>query len=90
MSIAVAIAQAAASGLSELAAVQFGMSLQTVPSYLIGLYAADRWTPHPWVLSLGAWVGLVINCFVEVTQDHDNPTLNGGVTGVPHDCPTCP
>ena len=86
MTIAVFIAQAASDGLQPLHSMQFGMSLQTVPAYLLGLYGSDELTPHPWMLTLGALGGIAANCTVVLTQPANGPILNGGMTGIACNC----
>lgn len=55
MAIALILSLVAKQQMADLVAIQFGMSLQTVPLYLIGLFGGESLTPHPWALSLGVW-----------------------------------
>jgi Na+/proline symporter len=40
-------------GLTDLRKVQFGISLQCIPSFIIGLFAWKATGCHPWILTAG-------------------------------------
>jgi len=70
-------------GVSALAPVQFGISLQAVPSFIIGLFAPSRqWDVHPWNLAGAAWAGVAVTVavyFGYVNVDSNPRPINSGV-----------
>ena len=72
-----------ADGLAQLQSIQFGMSLQSVPIFLIGLYApSDAASPHPWSLAAGGLVGFVTALAVQYATPDDAFKLNPGIAGL--------
>lgn len=72
------------SGLSDLGAIQFGISFQTLPTFIIGLFATSKKTDcHPWSLASGGLIGCIIIFvlhFGYITKASDPVPLNAGVT----------
>ena len=62
MAVALAVAMTKEDGLSALAAIQFGISLQAVPAFLFGLYGSGMLEIHPRILAGGGWAGAA-TCF---------------------------
>ena len=72
-----------ADGLAQLQSIQFGMSLQSVPIFLVGLYApSEAASPHPWPLAAGGLVGLVTALAVQYATPDDAFKLNPGIAGL--------
>lgn len=72
-----------ADGLSQLQSIQFGMSLQSVPIFLIGLYApSEAASPHPWTLAAGGLVGFVTALAVQYSTPDDAFKFNPGIAGL--------
>jgi len=59
MVIALAVAVTDDGTLSNLFAIQNGMSLQACPAFITGLFFSDTAAPHPWCLVASALSGLV-------------------------------
>uniref|UniRef100_A0A7S2XU93 Uncharacterized protein n=2 Tax=Attheya septentrionalis TaxID=420275 RepID=A0A7S2XU93_9STRA len=72
-------------GISQLGAIQFAVSLQTVPMFLVGLFATnDRTDCHPWSLAAGGIIGAASSfilhfAYMDVPERVTFP-LNTGVT----------
>lgn len=72
-------------GISALAPIQFGVSFQATPPFLVGLFAPSRkWDIHPWNLAAGAWTGTVVTFavyFGYVNVASSPRPINSGVLG---------
>lgn len=72
-------------GISALGPIQFGISMQATPPFIVGLFVSARWDVHPWNLSAGAWVGTIITFavyFGYVNVVPDPRPINSGVLGL--------
>mmetsp|Transcript_16621 Transcript_16621/g.47863 ORF Transcript_16621/g.47863 Transcript_16621/m.47863 type:complete len:388 (-) Transcript_16621:1184-2347(-) len=87
MSVALLISLLAGQGISDLAAVQFSISFQIVPVFLVGLFATRKTDCHPWSLAAGVWSGFLtvfLIQFVYIGEGRAKSSgipLNSGVTG---------
>lgn len=73
------------SGVSALAAINFPVIIQSVPTYLHGLYCpTEKQKFHPWSLAIGAWTGTiyVFAFFFGYTyQNSVAKPINAGIVG---------
>jgi Na+/proline symporter len=71
-------------GVTALAAIQFPLSMQAVPAFLLGLYTRSSKTDiHPWCLSIGAFSGTVYVFgvyFGYISSAPDPRPINAGIT----------
>eukprot|EP00978_Attheya_sp_CCMP212_P006957 scaffold16242_cov55-Attheya_sp.AAC.4 len=85
--VALLIGLFANQGISQLGAIQFAVSLQTVPMFLVGLFATnDRTDCHPWSLAAGGLIGAASSfilhfAYMNVPERVTFP-LDTGVTGL--------
>mmetsp|Transcript_6592 Transcript_6592/g.18409 ORF Transcript_6592/g.18409 Transcript_6592/m.18409 type:complete len:644 (+) Transcript_6592:3-1934(+) len=88
ISVALAISILGGKNLSDLAAIQFGLSLQLLPVFMVGLYANKTFDCHPYSLAFGAWSGFVTTFAIHYSYmkgynaEVDGPPFNSGVMGV--------
>lgn len=76
MGFALLVALTWTDSLSYLAAMQFAMSFQAVPTFLLGLYSPNP--PHPWALACGGAGGFVaLLCVVLVYNNDLQPAEEG-------------
>ena len=72
-------------GISDLGNVQFAISAQAVPAFLIGLYSYNRKTDvHPWCISISALTAsaYVFAIYFGYLKPSDSPkAVNAGVSG---------
>jgi hypothetical protein len=71
------------SGLSDLAKVQFGISLQCIPTFFVGLFGWGATDCHPWSLAAGGLVGCVMTFslyFTYIKEVEDSVPMDAGVT----------
>ena len=87
ISVALAISILGGKNLSDLAAIQFGLSLQLLPVFMVGLYANKMFDCHPWTLAFGAWAGFITTFAIHYSYmkgynpEIDGPPFNSGVMG---------
>jgi len=87
ISVALAISILGGKNLSDLAAIQFGLSLQLMPVFMVGLYANNMFDCHPWSLAFGAWSGFVTTFAIHYSYmkgfnaEIDGAPFNSGVMG---------
>lgn len=68
--------------LTDLAKVQFGISLQCVPTFLVGLFAIQASDCHPWSLAVGALSGGILTLSLYFGYLDNNPNAYPMDTGV--------
>jgi hypothetical protein len=70
-------------GISDLASVQFGMTLQAVPTLFTGLFGTKYTLLHPYTLALSAWAGTILVIYIHYIYNDDSPEykLEPGFTG---------
>jgi hypothetical protein len=72
-------------GITDLAAINFQLSLQCVPIFLFGLFANRKTDLHPWCLTIGAicstmYVFVLYFGYIKPTED--SISVNAGITGL--------
>ena len=74
------------SGVGALTAINFPLIIQSVPAYIIGLYAnTESQRLHPWSLAFGAICGttyVFAFFFGYLYQNKESKPINAGITGV--------
>lgn len=76
-------------GLSDLAKVQFGLSLQCIPAFFVGLFASGPTDCHPWSLAAGGIVGCIMtfSLYFGYIKDNANAVpMDAGVTSTFFNC----
>lgn len=76
-------------GLSDLAKVQFGLSLQCIPTFFVGLFAWGPTDCHPWSLAAGGIVGCIMTFslyFGYIKGNDDAVPMDAGVTSTFFNC----
>ena len=68
-------------GILDLAAMQFGLSLQILPTFLVGLFANEYTECSPWVLSMGIWCGSLSVFFIQFLFNDGGVPLDSGLVG---------
>ena len=87
ISVALAISILGGKNISDLATIQFALSLQLLPVYMVGLYANKKFDCHPWTLTFGAWSGFIATFAIHYSYmkgynpEIDGPPFNSGVMG---------
>jgi Na+/proline symporter len=80
-------------GINDLAAINFPVIMQAVPTFLVGLYTVnDTWDVHPWSLATAAllstiFVFLIYFLYIDTTEfwaisTMDPLPINAGMTGL--------
>jgi hypothetical protein len=71
-------------GISDLGKIQFSLSAQAVPTFLVGLYSYNRKTDvHPWIMSVSALVasGYIFGIYFGYQKPTaDSAPFNAGIT----------
>ena len=84
MTFALIVGLAWKEGITDLSRIQFGLSFQAIPAFLIALYAkGPRTDCHPWAIATSAWVGMLLVFtlyFGYVKKNDDAKPLDVGVT----------
>ena len=83
LSIAICISVFGGGNISQLATIQFSLSLQIAPAFLIGLFATKRFDCHPYSILAGVVAGVITTIcvhFVYMTK-----WKTGRVDGIPFD-----
>ncbi|CAB9516352.1 Sodium/proline symporter [Seminavis robusta] len=74
------------SGISDLGAIQFPITMQAVPAFLFALFATNKSTDvHPWCMAASAWIAIayVFGIYFGYLSNHEDPApIDAGVTGV--------
>lgn len=71
-------------GITALGKIQFALSMQAVPAFLIGLYASPKFDFHPWCVSFGAMISAIyifIIYFAYLDKNSDAAPIDPGITG---------
>jgi len=73
-------------GIADMGAIQFPLSMQAVPAFILGLYTANRKLDiHPWSIGLGAFSATVyvLGIYFGYMKGHADPMpIDAGMTGV--------
>lgn len=75
-------------GITDLGAINFSITMQAVPAFLVGLYVPSHrgfWEPHPWSLAIAGalsqiYVFVVYFTYIKVASDP--LPIDAGVTGI--------
>jgi hypothetical protein len=76
-------------GLTDLGRVQFGISMQCIPAFFVGLFAWGPSDCHPWSLAIGGLVGFVLTFslyFGYLKQNPNGTPMDSGVTATFCNC----
>lgn len=71
-------------GITDLATINFQLSLQSVFIFLVGLFATNKTDFHPWCLATGAIVSTIyvfVLYFGYIRPNDDSVPINAGVSG---------
>lgn len=69
--------------ITDLSLIQFGLGMNCIPTYLVGLFASRFFDCHPWSLTLGAVVGSTMTVVFHYTYIRHTPEfpVNSGIVG---------
>jgi hypothetical protein len=71
--------------ISDLAAINFPVSIQALPTFVVGLYASEKWDVHPWSLATASilstvYVFAIYFGYISTASDH--LPIDAGMTGI--------
>ena len=73
-------------GISDMGAIQFPLTMQAVPTFLLALFATSKATDvHPWCLATSAWAaaGYIFGAYFGYLRVSDDPApIDTGITGI--------
>ena len=67
MAVAILVSVFGGNNISELASIQFSLSMQIAPAFIIGLFATQRYDCHPFAIFGGALVGFITTFCIHFT-----------------------
>jgi len=73
MVIALCVSIFSGDSISDLASIQFGLSLQIAPAFLIGLFANERFDWHPFSIFAGAVGGFITTLCMQYIKTYSTP-----------------
>jgi len=83
MAVAILISIFGGNNISELASIQFSLSMQIAPAFIIGLFATQRYDCHPFCIFAGALVGFITTFCIHFTYMAEYK--KGNIESVPFD-----
>lgn len=84
MTVALLISIFGGSNISDLASIQFSLSMQIAPAFLIGLFVTERYDCHPFSIFAGAVTGFTATfCihFISVKESYTGYNIDSGIGG---------